>query len=340
VRTIASTPGASALGAGSAARLARILATAGVLLVLVVIVSSAYLRLSQAGLSCSDWPACYGRATQLAAVTQAQQAVRLTHRVAASVVGLLLLGILGVASAQRPRLRSTTLQAVVALAVAVGLAAVGAVTGESTRLLQLPAVSLTNLLGGFVLLGVLCSMRETLRVHAIADARPSPQPRSLRLLCALALLCVTVQVALGALVSARFAALACPSFPACGAALAIADLPHMLDPLAAVDVDAANNVTRSPALATLQFAHRVFAHVVLVVTVAVVAVAWRVGGDVRRRAVTLGVLVVIVLALGAATVLTQARLPVVLAHNLAAAALFAALVVQTVRMRNERPPMG
>ena len=332
--TVAGVP-ATALGAASAARLARILATAGVLLVLVVIVSSAYLRLSQAGLSCADWPACYGRATQLAAVTQAQQGARLAHRVAASIVGLLLLAILGVASAQRPRLRGTMRTAGMALAVAVALAAVGAVTGESTRLLQLPAVSLTNLVGGFVLLALFCWIRETLRVPAIADIRPIAQ-RHLRLLGALALLCVIVQVALGALVSARFAALACPSFPACGADVAIADLPRMLDPFAAVDVDASNNVTRSPALATLQFAHRVFAHVVLVVTAVLVVVAWRASDDNRRAAATLGVLVVIVLALGAASVLTQARLPVVLGHNLAASALLAALVVQNVRVRRDR----
>jgi cytochrome c oxidase assembly protein subunit 15 len=52
-----------------------------------------------------------------------------------------------------------------------------------------------------------------------------------------------------------------------------------------------------------------------------------------REAVALAVLVVVQLALGAAIVLAKLPLPVVLAHNLVAATLLAALVVVNYRIR-------
>ena len=48
--------------------LMRSLVLAALVLVLVIITTSAYIRLSQTGLGCADWPACYGRAAGLVAV--------------------------------------------------------------------------------------------------------------------------------------------------------------------------------------------------------------------------------------------------------------------------------
>jgi heme A synthase len=67
--------------------LLRTLASIGAVLMLVVIVSSAFMRLDQAGLSCADWPACYGRVDRNAAATTGVLAARFAHRVAASAVG-------------------------------------------------------------------------------------------------------------------------------------------------------------------------------------------------------------------------------------------------------------
>ena len=54
-----------------------------------------------------------------------------------------------------------------------------------------------------------------------------------------------------------------------------------------------------------------------------------------REAVALAALVVIQLGLGATAVLASLPLPVVLAHNLGAAALLAAVVVITYRIRRD-----
>ena len=253
----------SSIGRASVLRLLRLLATIGLALVIVVIVSSAYLRLSQAGLSCADWPSCYGSLAHAAVVTTAQRGARLAHRFAASAVSIVLIALLAVALAQRPRLARQAMLAAAALAVAVVLAMIGAVTSESARATPLPAVTLANLGGGFALLALLAWLRETLPIGngdvmpAQSNAAPpatarSPTTRGLRAAAMLALVAVIGQVALGGLVSAKFAALACPSFPLCGADAPAGALLPTLDPFAALDVDATRTIVRPAALATLQ----------------------------------------------------------------------------------------
>ena len=322
------------LGPASVRRLLRMLASIGTTLVLVVIVSSAYLRLSQAGLSCADWPACYGNLSHIAEATTGQLAARIAHRIAASAVGFVLIALLGVSLTQRPRLVQQAVIALLALVVAVMLATVGAVMSESMRVTPLPAVTLANLLGGFALLALLVWLRETMRDGPTPErdstlASTPRRVRSARAFAIVALFAVIVQVVLGAFVSAKFAALACPAFPLCGADAPLSALPTTLDPFATLAVDATRTIVRAPALATLHWAHRAWAHVVLVLAAILVFVLAR---DKRgRAALLLAFLVIIQLALGAAAVLGGLPLGVVVAHNLVAAILLATLVAIACR---------
>jgi cytochrome c oxidase assembly protein subunit 15 len=322
------------LGPASVRRLLRMLAAVGAALVLVVIVSSAYLRLSQAGLSCADWPACYGNLSHIAEATTAQLVARIAHRIAASAVGFVLIALLAVSLTQRPRLVRQSTIAGLALAVAAMLATVGAVLSESTQVTPRPAVTLANLLGGFALLALLVWLRETVRDEAIAPIVPgaptAPIARGARALAVVALIAVVVQIVLGALVSGKFAALACPDFPLCGADAPLAALPATLDPLATLEVDAARTIVRPPALAALHWAHRVWAHVVLLLAAILVVVLARNGRG--RAALLLALVVILQLALGAAAVLGGLPLGVVVAHNVVAAVLLAALVAIACRI--------
>jgi cytochrome c oxidase assembly protein subunit 15 len=345
------------LGPASVRRLLRMLAAVGSALVLVVIVSSAYLRLSQAGLSCADWPSCYGNLSHIAETTTAQLAARIAHRIAASAVGFILIALLAVSLTQRPRLVKQSTIAGLALAVAVMLATVGAVMSESMQVTPLPAVTLANLLGGFALLATFVWLRETVRDERmgpngrgvpIASIAPSarnvataPTARGAHALAVAVLIAVVVQVVLGALVSGKFAALACPDFPLCGADAPLAALPGTLDPLATLDVDATRTIVRPPALAALHWAHRVWAHVVLVLAAILVIVLARNGRG--RAALLLALLMVLQLALGAAAVLGGLPLGVVVAHNLVAAVLLAALVAiacRTGSVSEVQPPVS
>lgn len=307
----------------SGRRLLRLLAAVGVALVLVVIVSSAYLRLSQAGLSCPDWPACYGRVAQHAEIVgTAQRTARIAHRLAASAVGVVLIALL-IATARRPRLKVQTALALAGLLVAVGLATIGAVMSETVTRVPLPAVTVANLTGGFALLALLWWLWLT------TLPAPTPMPpyqRWVKVLAGVALLVLIVQVVLGALVGAKFAALACPEFPLCGSDVQSGTLLDNLNPFTQLTVGANGTIARPPALAALHWAHRVGAHVVLVCTAFLAFALIHAGTRARRLGVLVAALVVVQLALGATSILADLPLAIVLAHNFVAALLLAALV--------------
>ena len=308
----------------SGQRLLRLLATIGGALVFVVIVSSAYLRLSQAGLSCPDWPACYGRVAQHTEIVgTAQRTVRLAHRLAASAVGVVLIALLLIAATRRPRRKRQTALALAGLLVAVGLATIGAVMSETATRVPLPAVTLANLTGGFALLVLLWWLWLTTRP---AQTPIQPHQRWVKVLAAVALVALIVQVALGALVSAKFAALACPAFPLCGANVPSGTLLENLNPFTELTIGANGSVARPPPLAALHWAHRVGAHVLLACVAFLAFALIRAGTRARRLGVLIAALLVLQLALGAASVLAHLPLAIVLAHNLVAALLLAALV--------------
>lgn len=312
----------------TARRILRLLALAAIALMLVTIAASAYMRLSAAGLSCADWPACYGRIAHEAMPTAGIGIARAAHRVAVSGVAILMLSLVHLSIVARPRRAASIALSVSGLAVVIGLAVVGIVTsGRVTDTPPLPAVALANLLGGFVLLALLVALATSSRIRD----EPVFVAAWVRALAFAALAIVAVQAVLGAFVSVRFAALACPSFPLCGANASSGSLPAMLDPFAALTVDASNTIVRSPALAALHWAHRVGAHAVLLVAVAL-AIGF---ARARRRVLAAAVIVPVIveLALGATSVVRGLPLFVVLAHNLVAALLLATLAAINVRLR-------
>jgi heme A synthase len=305
----------------AAARLLRALAAAGVALMLVVIVSSAYLRLVQAGLSCSDWPACYGRLTERPEVASLIRFARISHRIAASAVGIVVIALILIAAAQRPRLQPQTAVAAAALLIALGLAGLGAQSSASVPFVPLPGVTLLNLGGGFALLALLWWLKSS-----PPRGPPSPSRAGLPWLAGLALGAAILQIVLGGLVSAKFAALSCPSFPACGAPWSYGDLASALDPTQRLATSSDGAIVRPPALAALAWAHRIGALVVIALT-AVLALRLSILCDgARRVALTLAGLLGAQLALGATAAMFGVPLPLVLAHNLTAALLLCALV--------------
>jgi cytochrome c oxidase assembly protein subunit 15 len=324
------------LGRDSVRRLVGLLAGVGAVLLLVVIVSSAFLRLSDAGLSCGDWPACYGAMHHAAEATTGERVARLAHRFTATGVTAVLIALLTVALRQRPRLRRVATIASAGLAIAAVLAVIGAVSSEAARDAPLPAVTLANLAGGFALLALMGWLRqETLaspKTAPNADASAPPAaPRWLPTLAGFALAALVVQVLLGGLVSARFAGLACPSFPLCGADAPPGSWRNAFNPFATLALDASRTVVRPAALASLHWSHRVVAHVVLLLDAVLAVTLYRAG--LRSYAIAVAALTIVTIALGAASVLNALPLGAVLAHNLVAALLLATLVALAARLR-------
>lgn len=306
----------------SVRRLLRLLATSGAALMFIVIVASAYMRLSQAGLSCADWPACYGRADAHAAAAAGMGGARIVHRIAASAVGIVLLAALLVGIAQHPRPKRQVALIVAALVIALFLAGLGSAIPASTAALPSLRVTLANLGGGFALLALLW----WLRLSTLQAALPEKQAPSLKLVAALALLAVIAQIALGALVSAKFAALACPAFPGCGADSPQGALLESFDLTRDPSFGANGEMLRPDSLAALHWAHRAGALVSVALGAAVALWLLRAGGHARRIGFVVIVLLVAQLSLGAAAVLANFPLALVVAHNACAALLLLALI--------------
>ena len=132
------------------------LAWLAVVFALGVIVFGAFVRLSNAGLSCPDWPTCYGRATWPAAAQEVSQhaasAIRpfethkawreQVHRMIAGVLGVLVLALALLAARRRAHGALQVIVAAVLVAIAIplymkgmhGAAAVPAVLGEAILL--------------------------------------------------------------------------------------------------------------------------------------------------------------------------------------------------------------
>ena len=314
----------------------RALAIISLLFVLALVSVSAYLRLDNSGIGCADWPACYGLigAAEEEAPTVGSTYERLAieaqeplswatpvHRLVASVLGLLVLGMaLMSLRARRDRLLSFTL-----LGLTVFLAWLGIYSGG----LHSPAVVMGNLGGGFAMLGLLGWM-------VFRDARPraNASTRVRRwIVAALALLCV--QIALGGLTSANFAASACQTLPDChGSWLPGADLGTAFNLTRNHEIGPTGLALGGAERADIHKLHRLVAVVTLLAVLVAggLAVAGRMGGT----AVFVIALAALEFCLGAAAILTDLPIGIAVAHNWLAAILLLGLLRLHALCRNRQ----
>jgi len=289
-------------------RLIRWLAAAGVLVVLLVTTTSALLRVSTAGLGCEDWPACYGRAAAAGRDAQAAppRLARFVHRVSASAVGAVVLGI-GLLAVTQPRRhrRELSFFAVLAL-VTLGLATLGRATPGAT----VPAVAMGNVLGGMLMASLLAWL-------ALGERRPSVRaPPWLGALAWAALILTVLAIALGVMTSASYSGLACPGLPLCtpeGSAAA----------WSAADLDPWRTASTSP---SIHMAHRTVAVLAAALTLVLAWSVGRLGHSGRWLRNLLAATLAVQLLLGIGLVVLGLPLPVAVLHNLGAALLLMALV--------------
>jgi cytochrome c oxidase assembly protein subunit 15 len=272
-------------------------------LVLVITSTSAFIRLSQSGLSCRDWPACYGAQVEVPAAVPSDDSpvfiARAAHRIAASAAGILFLVI--AALGWRRWRGDSRRAAAVALVVLAGLLAWLGIYTPST----LPAVMLGNLLGGMALLGLLAWLWQP-------DAPGEALPRRLRFWISVALALLALQIAFGGLIGARHAALDCAGLPGCGGGL----WPQGAD-WRAFDPFLANDGLGGASRQALHLAHRFGA---LLLAALLAWIGWR---HARLRGARLGIallaLVALQIALGATMLLAGFPIALAVLHNALAA---------------------
>jgi cytochrome c oxidase assembly protein subunit 15 len=294
----------------------RRLVLAAVLLAFCVIVVGAYVRLSDAGLGCPDWPLCYGRATpggHLGADALGRAWREMAHRYLAGGLGLLILAVFFAAWKRRQDpLLAGSLLLVVLFQATLGM--------WTVTLLLRPAIVAAHLLGGMTTLALLIWLFLSLGSHT-----PSPGARAVRMLAAVALAVVAMQIAFGGWVSANYAALACPDLPLClGAAVPPMDFHNAFHVFRELGETSGGERLPAEALTAIHWTHRMFA---LLVVVAVGWAAFRAWATMRTLAIGIAVLLALQLSLGVANVAFSLPLALAAAHNAGAALLLASLIV-------------
>jgi len=316
-------------------RLARSLAWLLPALALCVIVFGAYVRLSDAGLGCPDWPGCYGRLT----VPEADPAVHLEdpawssrplesgkawremiHRYLASALGLGIVVMAVIAwRTRRAAGFSPVVYALVPLVIFQGLLGMWTVT-----LLLKPLVVSAHLLGGLATLALLWwNLLATRRLDGCAHA-----PGALAWLAPLALAVLVGQIFLGGWTSANYAALACTDFPTChGRWWPQTDFAEGFVLWRGLGVNYEFGVLETPARTAIHVAHRLGA---LLAGIAVLAAGIGAARSPVRRIRLTGWCILaalpIQLLLGVTNVLGGLPLAVAVAHNGGAAVLLLTLV--------------
>jgi len=202
----------------------RKLCLLGAIVALLVIILGAYVRLSNAGLGCPDWPGCYGQAvvndsTQFKADAElafpqqpldtAKAWKEMSHRYLAGTLAVLVLSLLPFAWRLPEQRGPAAIGLSLSLWLLVGLqAALGMWT---VQLKVMPIVVTLHLLLGFLTFWTLSW--TYLRVQ------PEVTARTLKVgpiwLAPIGILILFLQIVLGGWVSSNYAALACSDFPRC-----------------------------------------------------------------------------------------------------------------------------
>ncbi len=321
------------------------LARTGTVLALLVVVIGAWVRLTDAGLGCPDWPGCYGQLVVTESTREAAEAFperpldvgkawrEMIHRYLATGLGLLclILSVLAWANRRDPEQPTRLPHVLLAVVIFQGLLGMWTVT-----LLLQPVIVMAHLLGGLTTLGLIFWLGEWHRLFSSRDdpSRPARPARPARMasrwlpragVAALAIL--AVQIALGGWTSANYAALACPDFPTCQTRWwpPVADFREGFVLWRELGVDYEGGVLDNPARVAIHFSHRLGA---IAATLVLAVLGWMMIRRPRLRPDGIAVLAAlgVQFVLGASIIVYGVPLAVAVAHNGVAALLLLAVL--------------
>jgi cytochrome c oxidase assembly protein subunit 15 len=312
----------------------RRIAQAGALLAAVVVVLGAWVRLTDAGLGCPDWPGCYGHVYPQLDHHFSKALHEMIHRYFASTLGIIVGGLLIFAVWNRKD-RGQPLLIVVVLFILVCLqGALGALT--VTQLLK-PLIVTAHLLGGLTTLAILwwLSLHPTRRDLSAREA-------SLRKFALLGLAALCIQISLGGWTSSNYAAAACPDLPTCQQSWwPRMDFRDAFVLWRGLDIDYTGGILTNPARIAIHVTHRIGA---LVAGLSLILVGVLCAARTRNRRLRMigGLLIGAVLlqiGIGVAMVHFAMPLPLATLHN-AGAALLVICSVTLLRLLWPEPDIG
>jgi cytochrome c oxidase assembly protein subunit 15 len=299
----------------------RRIALAGAVLAAFVVVLGAWVRLTDAGLGCPDWPGCYGHVYPHVEHGFAKALHEMVHRYFASSLGLLIVVLLAWAVVNR-RDRGQPLFAVIALFALVCVQ--GSLGALTVTLLLKPLIVTAHLLGGLSTLALLWWLSLEPGRRDLGEAE-----RKLRVVALAVLPLLILQIALGGWTSTNYAAVACPDFPTCQQSWwPKTDYRDAFVLWRGLGIDYEGGVLAHPARVAIHWTHRLGA---LIAGSALLGLGTltllRAKG--RRLRLAGGLLIGAVclqISIGIATVLWGVPLPLATAHNAGAALLVIAMV--------------
>lgn len=314
---------------------ARAIALLVLYVALVVVPLGAYVRLSDAGLGCPDWPGCYGKLVGVpdhpdehAAAAQAfpgkpveagKAWKEMIHRYVAGTLGLLVFAACVLAWRRRP-LTSAALAVLIVIQALLGM--------WTVTLLLKPVIVTAHLLGGMAVVSL-----ATLLAMAERDgwSRRSA-PRGAAGLAQLALVLLVVQIALGGWVSSNYAGLACQDFPTCqGVWLPAMDVQHAFTVRRDLGHTGDGGLLPFEALTAIHWSHRLGALLVFLAVGALI-LRLRSAREWQPWAFVLTVMLLLQVGLGIANVLLSLPLQLAVAHNFGAALLLLHVVAVNMRL--------
>ena len=310
-------------------------------LALAVILMGAYVRLSDAGLGCPDWPGCYGlidvpssgqelaqanEAYPARPVEQAKAWKEMIHRYLAGGLGLAIVLLAALSWRGRGRAGGGMLLPGALVGLVVFQAALGMWT---VTLLVKPAIVTAHLLGGFAVLSLLWLMALRAGLPGLQGGAAGGERRFLWPVAA-GLAILLVQISLGGWTSSNYAALGCVEFPACYPDdwWPEMDFAEAFVLWRGLGIDYQYGVLEGPARTAIHMSHRLGALVTLLYLGGLFTLILRRarGATMKRVALGGGALLLVQVTLGITNVVGGLPLPVAVAHNGVAALLLLSLI--------------
>ncbi|NOU25814.1 MAG: COX15/CtaA family protein [Methylotenera sp.] len=307
----------------------------GLILALCVVVLGAYVRLTDAGLGCPDWPGCYGTLTvpqSEAAIASAQAGYpnstievgkawrEMAHRYLAGILGLVVLTIFILGWSAKNEIKSspwtpTFLLVLIAFQAMLGMWTV-------TMLLK-PAIVSAHLLGGLSTLAMLTWLAHRHWGHCSANIVKSG---GIRLAVRFALLVLFTQIFLGGWTSTNYAALACTDFPTChGLLVPEMDFKDAFHIVRELGQGANGSPLTLASITAIQWTHRLGALLTFIYLVFLSLILFKYW-QFRRLVILLVLALATQIGLGIANLILHLPLVLAVAHNLTAGLLVIILV--------------
>lgn len=314
-----------------------------VFLTMDLVMFGAFVRLTDSGLGCPDWPGCYAHFTPAQAHHQISEAVaeqggtqgnvspfkawvEMIHRYVATIIGTLILAMAIRATWVRKHGGRIALGLPFLL---LGWVLVQGLFGAWTvTLLLKPLIVTLHLMGGVILLMLAVWFWMRNRV----DLPKVPTSALTQTLVWAAMLTMLWQIFLGGWVSTNYAALACRGFPTCNGSYSpdanwIQGFTFWRD----LGENPNGSAITLPALVAIQWGHRLFA---VITSVVVLSAMWAMGRSaaLRRLALWISGLLLVQLALGASVVIFAHPLELAVAHNGVASLMMLLLTIAVYRV--------